>query len=119
MNDNFRCRRLLDAVRELPCQFQIPGVCEGGVGSDPAHSNQQRHGKGKSMKAHDCFIAAGCRACHREVDQGMRLSRDDRIHYWQVAHDRTMLLLWQRGIIRVHQPTMIDGLTSDEWRAGI
>jgi len=98
---NYRNRRLLDAVRELHCQFQIPGVCDGGVGADPCHSNQQLHGKGKSLKAHDCFVAAGCRACHREVDQGMRLSRDERVHYWQVAHDRTMLLLWQRDIIEV------------------
>jgi len=99
-DSNFRCRRLLDAVYQLPCQFQIPGVCEGGNG-EPAHSNQQRHGKGKSLKAHDCFVAAGCRSCHREVDQGMRLSRDERMNYWQSAYEKTMVLLWQRGIIEV------------------
>lgn len=98
---NYRNRRLLDAIRSLPCQFQIPDVCEGGDCSDPAHSNQQLHGKGKSLKAHDCFVAAGCRACHREIDQGMRLSREDRIYYWRTAYDRTMLLLWQRDLIEV------------------
>lgn len=98
---NYRDQYLLSAVRELPCQFQIPGVCEGGANSDPCHSNQQRHGKGKSLKAHDIFVAAGCRACHRCVDQGMTLSREDRIHYWSVAHERTMLILWQRGVIGV------------------
>lgn len=102
---NFRSQRLIDAVKALPCQFQVTingqSICEGGEYSDPCHSNQQLHGKGKSMKAHDCFVAAGCRSCHREIDQGMRLSRDERVHYWQVAHDRTMLLLWQRGVIGV------------------
>lgn len=105
---NFRCARLLEAVRNLPCQFQImeiegKRVCEGGEYSQACHSNQQLHGKGKSMKAHDCFIAAGCPSCHREVDQGMRLSREMRIHYFQVAHDRTMLLLWQKGVIVVQR----------------
>lgn len=104
-DNNYRNRRLLDAIRELPCQFRIPGVCEGGVNSDPCHSNQMRHGKGKSLKAHDIFAAAGCRACHREVDQGMKLSREDRIHYWQVAHERTMLMLWQHGVIDIKTDT--------------
>lgn len=102
-DSHFRSRRLLDAIREIGCQAQIPDTCEGGVNSDPAHSNQQKHGKGKSLKAHDCFAAAMCRACHREIDQGMKLSREDRLYYWQTAFDRTLLLLWQRGLIEVKQ----------------
>lgn len=98
---NFRSRPLLDAVRSLPCQFQIEGVCEGGVASDPCHSNFAKHGKGKSLKAHDCFVAAGCRACHREVDQGHRFNREERIELWQRAFERTLLLLWQRGLLSV------------------
>lgn len=98
---NFRCRRLLDAIRELPCQLQIPGVCEGGVASQPCHSNFQKHGKGKSMKAHDCYVAAGCAACHRELDQGYKLEREERVELFQRAMERTWLLLWQRGLIEV------------------
>lgn len=98
---NYRNRKLLDAITQLPCQFLIPGVCEGGANSQPCHSNFQKHGKGKSMKAHDCYVAAGCAACHREVDQGMKLSRDERVEIFQRAMERTLLLLWQRQLIEV------------------
>ena len=39
-----------------------------------AHSNQSIHGKGKSMKAHDCFGCFLCATCHSRLDQG-KLSR--------------------------------------------
>lgn len=63
---NYRNRALLDLAYQLPCMLQFP-CCEGGVG-EPAHSNQPRHGKGGSIKAHDCFFVPGCRCCHRELD---------------------------------------------------
>lgn len=80
--------------------MNIAGVCEGGRG-EPAHSNFSRHGKGKSLKAHDCYFAAACRACHREVDQGMRFSREERIDIWQRAFETTLLMLWQKQLIEV------------------
>lgn len=96
---NFRDRDLLNLAYALPCQLQIPGVCTGGDPSEPAHSNQSRHGKGKSLKAHDCFFAAACRACHVEIDQGSRLTREERIEIWQRGFERTLLALWQRGLL--------------------
>jgi hypothetical protein len=98
---NMRCRALLDAIKTLPCQFQIENCCEGGTTSDPCHSNFSIHGKGGSLKAHDCFTAAGCRSCHREVDQGHRFSREERIEMWRRAFEKTLLLLWQRGLLEV------------------
>lgn len=97
---NYRNRDLLDLAYELPCQIQLPGVCEGGRG-EPAHSNQERHGKGGAMKAHDCFFASACRSCHREIDQGKTMTREERREAWQRAHERTMLALWRQGFIRV------------------
>lgn len=61
MHSNYRDRGLLDAVYRVECTLQIENCCEGGFG-EPAHSNQSRHGKGGALKAHDCFVAAGCRA---------------------------------------------------------
>jgi hypothetical protein len=60
-----------------------------------AHSNQSRHGKGMSIKAHDCFIAFLCNRCHYEIDQGSKLSKEERIDLWQRAHEATLLHLFQ------------------------
>ena len=100
MHDNFRSRPLLDLAYQLPCTLVIDGVCEGGFG-EPCHSNESDYGKGKSLKAHDCFFAAGCRACHRELDQGKRFSREEKSRIWMRAYIETQLLLWKRGLIKV------------------
>lgn len=96
---NYRNRDLLDLAYQIPCTINLP-CCEGGMG-EPAHSNQSRHGKGGSIKAHDCFFASGCRACHRELDQGKTMSREEKFDVWQRAYERTMLELWRRGLIGV------------------
>ncbi|HDX0835772.1 TPA: DUF1364 family protein [Stenotrophomonas maltophilia] len=100
MHGNYRDRALLNLAYQLSCTLQIEGVCEGGPG-EPCHSNQSRHGKGGSIKAHDCFFASGCRSCHRELDQGKCFTRDEKAEIWQRAHDLTMLQLWQQGYLRV------------------
>lgn len=60
----FRSQKLLALVRQVPC------VSCGLFGTQAAHSNQGRHGKGKSIKASDAAIMALCPDCHRELDQG-------------------------------------------------
>lgn len=97
---NYRDRALLDLAYQLTCTLQIDGVCEGGPG-EPCHSNQSRHGKGGSIKAHDVFFASGCRACHMQLDQGKRFSREEKAEIWQRAHERTLLQLFQLGLVRV------------------
>lgn len=100
----FRSRPLLDlAHRVQQCQVRIPGVCQGHSdhGCEPAHSNQQRHGKGMGHKADDCFHAAACHSCHAELDQGERLSKDERRDYWQAGYERTMALYWSSGWLKV------------------
>lgn len=100
MHSNYRDRALLDAVYQVKCTLQINGCCEGGLG-EPAHSNQSRHGKGSSLKAHDCFVVSACRSCHRELDQGRRFTREEKGEIWLRGHERTMLALWQMGLIQV------------------
>jgi hypothetical protein len=99
MNHYFRDRALLDLAYQLNCTLKLPG-CEGTTG-EPAHSNQSKHGKGGSLKAHDCFFAAACRTCHIQIDQGNKMTREEKFDAWDRAHVRTMLELWERGLIQV------------------
>lgn len=99
MNHYYRDRKLLDLAYHLNCTLMLPG-CEGTTG-EPAHSNQSKHGKGGALKAHDCFYASACRSCHRELDQGKTMSREEKFDAWERGHIRTMLQLWERGLIQV------------------
>lgn len=94
---NYRNRALLDLARDQPCMHC--GIGDGTVVA--AHSNQSKHGKGMSIKAHDNFIAFLCAKCHRELDQGSRWNREERQQIWQGAHDKTMLHLWQTEKLQV------------------
>ena len=89
----YRNRRLLDLVRESPCQ--ICGAQDGTVVA--SHSNQQRDGKGMGIKAHDYRIAALCYSCHADMDQGKSLNKEARKELWDEAHRRTIGWLFERG----------------------
>lgn len=88
-----RSRPLLDAIKTLPCQHC--GACGP---SDPAHSNELRHGKARGKKASDIYAAALCRADHRELDQGHRLTKDERQAMWTAAWRSTVRELLKRGL---------------------
>jgi hypothetical protein len=66
-----------------------------------AHSNQMRDGKGRSLKAHDYRIAALCFTCHAEIDQGNKMSREERLNAWENAHRKTIGWLFDNNIISV------------------
>lgn len=83
---NLRDRALLDMAYEFPCYLQLP-CCEGGMG-EPCHSNQAIHGKGGSIKAHDCFYVPGCRSCHREFDQGKTMDKEEKAALFNRAFGR-------------------------------
>jgi hypothetical protein len=89
----YRNRKLLDLVRESPCQ--ICGKQDGTVVA--AHSNQQRDGKGMGLKAHDYRIAALCYHCHFDIDQGKTLSKQERFDAWDAAHRKTIGWLFEMG----------------------
>ncbi len=94
---NYRNEKLLIACRDLPCcrcGTQDGTVCA-------AHSNQQRDGKGKGIKAHDFRIAALCHKCHMELDQGKNLTKEERLEEWEAAHRITIGLLFKTGKIMV------------------
>lgn len=79
----------LQACRGELCFVRIPGICIGGIETTvPAHSNQARHGKGMGMKAHDRYTVPACHACHAEIDQGNRFSREEKFALWDAAYAR-------------------------------
>lgn len=95
---NYRNRRLLDlAHRVTECQ-----ACGRHTeGCEPAHANWSEFGKGMGLKAHDLFHAAMCHQCHAELDQGCKMSFEDRKAMWTRAYINTQLLYWQNGWIHV------------------
>lgn len=94
-----RSRPLLNAIKTLDCQH-----CGARGPSDPAHSNQAAHGKGKGVKASDVFAAALCRADHDAIDQGSRLTHDERVTLWTNAWRKTVRELLKQGLWPVNVP---------------
>lgn len=80
----------------MPCQ-----LCETEDGTVvAAHSNQLVDGKGKGIKASDYRIAALCFTCHTDIDQGNKLSKEQRREFWEIAHRRTIGELFERDLIK-------------------
>lgn len=94
----YRNKRLLEVVRQSPCQHC--GTSDGTVVA--AHSNQLRDGKGRGIKAHDYRIAALCFRCHSELDQGANLTREERVNIWEEAHRKTMGWLFENDALTVN-----------------
>lgn len=97
-----RNRKLLDLARDQACVN-----CGNYHGVVAAHSNQQAHGKGMGIKAHDAMCAFLCAACHAWADQGNGLDPtglydDTEKTNWMnqmilLTHTR----LWLDGSVRV------------------
>ena len=91
----YRNQKLLEAVRSSPCQHC--GVSDGTVVA--THSNQLRDGKGRGLKAHDYRIAALCFRCHAELDQGAKMSKQERVNMFNEAHRATVGWLFENDLI--------------------
>lgn len=89
-----RSKALLTACREIPCQSC--GMADGTVVA--AHSNESRHGKGRSIKASDVYVASLCHKCHTDLDQGAHMTRAERAGMWDTAHRNTVKTLVKRGL---------------------
>jgi hypothetical protein len=94
---NYRNKKLLEVVRESPCQHC--GTEDGTVCA--AHANTAAAGKGMGIKAHDYMIAALCFRCHMSLDQGKDMTKDERVEMWQNAHNGTLAWLFQSGKLKV------------------
>lgn len=101
-----RIRALLDLAKGKPCQ---------NCGADDntivaAHSNEEKHGRGKDLQSHDCFHAWLCIRCHSWLDsasvgkdptQTFECTREGKREMFRRAMDRTTLELWRRRLVRV------------------
>lgn len=100
----FRSRKLLDLARGESCVNC--GAEDGTIVA--AHSNLPEHGKGQSLKSHDCYVAFLCVKCHAWLDQGRGMdptdvyscTRRDKAMMFTRCMDKTTLRLWQRKKIR-------------------
>jgi hypothetical protein len=98
----FRSRKLLDHARGQDCQVNLPYICnQNSETVVAAHSNFIEHGHAMSIKAHDIFIAFCCSDCHREIDQGSTLTKEEKRFYWTRGHIRTLLIMLEQGILKV------------------
>lgn len=93
----YRSKKLLEIVRNSPCQ--ICGCEDGTIVA--AHSNQLRDGKGKGIKAHDYRIAALCYKCHMELDQGNKLTKQQKFYDWDEAHRKTIGWLFENDYLKL------------------
>ena len=87
----YRNKKLLEIVRESPCQHC--GIQDNTIVA--AHSNQLRDGKGRGLKCNDYRIAALCYRCHSDLDQGRSLSKDQRVEMFESAHRATIGWLFE------------------------
>ena len=96
-----RSKKLLKLVAGLDCQ-----ACGSGEMVQAAHTNWGG-GKGRGIKADDNLVAALCLRCHYEIDQGSKLSKEERMEKWLKAHSKTVNAL--RSVWPVDIP-LPDGL---------
>ncbi len=82
-----RDKAWLKAVSSLDCQR-----CGMSGQTQAAHANWSKYGKGMGMKAHDCFVAALCQTCHFAIDQGAKMTAEERVDEWEAAGKR---LAWR------------------------
>lgn len=84
----YRDPDLLKLAKGEPCLLQIHDKCMGDEGSTTvaAHSNWMEHGKGKSIKAEDCYSVWACHRCHSMLDQG-KMNAEDAIAAWRIAFE--------------------------------
>jgi len=97
-----------NSARGMQCQVRLIGVCNHNPETVVwAHANGSAAGKGIGMKSHDLLGAYACSACHDVVDR--RVLAPDVFHREQVelafheGHQRSLLILIERGIIVVHR----------------
>jgi hypothetical protein len=94
---NYRNKKLLEVVRQSPCQHC--GAEDGTVVA--AHSNQLRDGKGRGIKASDHKIAALCFRCHYNYDQGTSMNKLERTQFFDEAHRKTIGWLFENDKLEV------------------
>lgn len=66
------------------------------LGNGAAHRNES---KGMGLKVDDCATAAICVCCHDSIDNGNKLSRDERRQLMDRAIVLTLIQIARRGLV--------------------
>ncbi len=94
----YRNPRLLDLAREAPRCFHCSTKNDGTIVA--AHRNQ---GKGLGIKSSDAAIAFLCHRCHTEIDNGTRMTREERRAAMDAAIVETMVWLIESGKLALRE----------------
>ena len=103
----YRDKKLLELAEGMPCLLKVDPNCLGeGDTTVSAHSNLGIHGKGKSIKAEDCYSVWACYHCHTWLDQGKAPKKEKetawmigferQIDQWQEIADNPLIRPWKR-----------------------
>jgi hypothetical protein len=95
----YRNPKLLAMARECPVCMNCGKSNHDDVVA--AHSNQLRDGKGRGLKAHDYRIAYLCYVCHLELDSGNKMSKAERIEFFEEAHRKTIAWLFENNRLEI------------------
>lgn len=93
---NWRSESFRRAVASLPCV-----ACGKEGQTQAAHNNQLKDGKGRGMKSHDYTCMALCVDCHRELDTGGKMGKQERWKFEDEMNLKTLQRLFEVGIARV------------------
>jgi len=96
----YRNKKLLEKLRDAPICFGCGKHNDGTIVA--AHSNQLLHGKGRGIKAEDCYVAALCHNCHSELDQGYSMTREERLSMWNGACILTYGWLMKEELLKLN-----------------
>lgn len=92
---NWRSKKLTQSAKNESCVSC--GADDGTIVW--AHSNEQRHGKGMGIKAHDLFGAYLCHQCHFNYDnqpfQDMRM----RYEWFREQWEKSLIIACKKGYI--------------------
>lgn len=87
----YRSEKWLRAVASLPCQrCGVEGMTQA------AHRNEH---KSLGKKVDDSWVAGLCASCHWEIDQGAKMTREERRYAMDQAILYTLRELTRRGLV--------------------
>lgn len=95
----YRNYKILQLAKEVPYCMLCGVPNQGQIVA--CHSNQGRDGKGTGIKSSDYRIAYLCHPCHYEIDDGKKLTKQQRVEKWEEGHRDTIGWLFEEGKIIV------------------
>jgi len=95
----YRNQKILDAAEGERCTMGSPYCNDDPRSVCACHSDEQVHGKGRGIKAHDIFVFFGCTGCHHWYGSS-EVPREQKREYFHYAHARTLIRLIEKGVIK-------------------